>query len=181
MKTFLVVTITCPDRPGVVERITQVVFGESANWEDSRMARLGGEFAGIIKLSAEEDRVDRLVEALEQLADDETRVAVRRTSEPSSAGASPQLVTLSLSGADHEGIVHRVSALLASNKVNVESMETSVVPAPVTASPLFQMVARVLIPAGVDATVLNRDLSQLAESLGVDIELGAFSGDDPTG
>ena len=39
MKTLLMVTITCPDRPGIVEQITQVVIRYSANWEDSRLAR----------------------------------------------------------------------------------------------------------------------------------------------
>ena len=79
MKTHLVVTITCPDRTGIVERITEIVVAHAANWEDSRMARLGGDFAGIVMISVAEDQAESLQAALLALVDDETTVAVRRT------------------------------------------------------------------------------------------------------
>ena len=51
MKSFLVVTITCPDRPAIVERVTDMVVAHGGNWEESRLARLGGDFAGIVMVS----------------------------------------------------------------------------------------------------------------------------------
>ena len=140
MKTYLVVTITCPDHPGIVERITEQVVNHSANWEDSRMARLGGDFAGIVLISVAPANAETLTEALLALSDEQTTVEVKAThEEPSAAPLEHQLLDLSLSGADHEGIVHRISAYLAGQGINVESMDTSVEPAPVTASPLFHM------------------------------------------
>ena len=57
MKTHLMVTITCPDRPGIVERVTEVIESFSANWEESRMARLGGDFAGIVRVSVPAEKI----------------------------------------------------------------------------------------------------------------------------
>ena len=140
MKTYLIVTITCPDRPGIVERITEKVVSLSANWEDSRMARLGGDFAGIVKISVATVKADALVKALNALADDETTILVKTTRDDPTATSAPiTLFQLQLTGADHEGIVHKVAAYLASLGINVESMETSVARAPMSASPLFEM------------------------------------------
>jgi glycine cleavage system regulatory protein len=40
MATSLVVTVIGNDRPGIVERLSEVVLAAEANWEESRMARL---------------------------------------------------------------------------------------------------------------------------------------------
>ena len=47
-KEYLVVTTVGPDRRGMVEKITDVMVNHQANIEESRMARLGGEFAVIM-------------------------------------------------------------------------------------------------------------------------------------
>ena len=51
MGTSLVVTVIGNDRPGIVERLSDVVLAAGANWEESRMARLAGKFAGILRIS----------------------------------------------------------------------------------------------------------------------------------
>lgn len=172
MKTLLVVTITCPDRPGIVERITQVVVRHSANWEDSRMARLGGDFAGIVMISVEPTAAEALKQALQQLSDRETTISVKVTqADPLHAAPAQAFYELHLSGADHEGIVHKVSAYLAGQGINVESMETRVTRAPMSAAPLFHMDALVKVPAGLAADELAGGLRQIGEALGVDIAI----------
>ncbi len=172
MKTLLVVTITCPDRPGIVEQITQIVIRYSANWEDSRMARLGGDFAGIVMISVAPDDADALKHALLDLSHDETTVAVKTTRADDPAVRTPHgLYTLHLTGADHEGIVHKVSAYLAAQGINVESMETKVTRAPMSAAPLFCMDAVIKVPPELSLHELDGSLQQIGESLGVDIDI----------
>jgi glycine cleavage system regulatory protein len=48
MRQPLIITFTGPDRPGVVDRLAGVVSQHGGNWEESRMARLAGSFAGIV-------------------------------------------------------------------------------------------------------------------------------------
>ncbi len=171
MKTYFVVTITCPDRPGIVERVTEVLVAHAANWEESRMARLGGEFAGIVLISVSADRADALADSLQSLADEQMTVVARRTQQPADTLAGYRLCRLHLRGADHEGIVHTVSAYLARQGINVEEMETDVVPAPITASPLFQMEAQIRVPPQLGFDDLQANLERIGEELGVDIDL----------
>jgi glycine cleavage system regulatory protein len=174
MKTYLVVTLTCPDRPGIVERLTEVIAPFGANWEESRLARLGGEFAGILLIGVDEPQAAACMDALRGIADDQTAVVVKRTVAPEPNIASDAaLYELRLSGADHEGIVHKVAAYLAGRGINVEDMETDVVPAPVTATPLFQMTAKLKVPAETAASELLANLERVGDDLGVDIELNA--------
>ncbi|MCU0958996.1 MAG: hypothetical protein MUF48_02730 [Pirellulaceae bacterium] len=171
-KTFLIVTITCPDRPGIVQRITQTVVQHAGNWEDSRLARLGGDFAGIVLVSVPADQSAALEQALLQLADEHTTVTVKPShADVPAAGASQTLYQLRLTGADHEGIVHRVSAYLASRGINVESMETHLTRAPMSAAPLFHMTAQIKVPPDVTRDELDRNLTQIGDALGVDVEL----------
>ena len=170
MKTYLVVTITCPDRPGIVERVTEHVLQYSANWEDSRMARLGGDFAGIVLLSVAGENAEQLKQSLLGMSDDETTVVVKSAHEvPAPPSTEFRLFDLSLAGADHEGIVHKVSTYLSGHGINVESMETSVAPAPMSASPLFHMHAVIKVPAGLAESDLSNSLHLIGDELGVDI------------
>ena len=50
MKVPLVMTIIGPDRTGLVESVARVVAEHGGNWLESRMCRLGGEFAGILRI-----------------------------------------------------------------------------------------------------------------------------------
>jgi glycine cleavage system regulatory protein len=172
MKSYLVVTITCPDRPGIVEQVTEVILRFSANWEESRLARLGGDFAGIVLVSVPEERAEDLSAALRGLADERMSVAVKLTQRVAPASpAGSSLCELRLSGADHEGIVHSVSSYLAGQGINVEAMETEVVLAPISATPLFHMEAQINVPPGLPLSQLQANLERIGEELGVDIEV----------
>ncbi len=171
MKSYFVVTITCPDRPGIVERITEILVEQGANWEESRMARLGGEFAGMVLVSVAPAKAEPLAAALRGLADQQLTVMVKPTQSTDEVAAGGLLYELRLTGADHEGIVHKVSAYLASQRINVEAMETDVVPAPVTATPLFQMEAQIKVPTQLTLAELRGNLDRIGDELGVDIEV----------
>lgn len=172
MSVHLITTIICPDRPGIVERLTQIAHRHGANWEQSRMARLQGDFAGIVALSVPEARVSDLEAALRALDDAETTVTVRRTRALSADRPSASVpYALVLSGADHLGIVHEVARSLAEAGVNVEQLETEVVPAPITGAPLFRMEALLLAPPAMTLARLRARLGALADELGVDLDV----------
>jgi glycine cleavage system regulatory protein len=172
MQCFLVVTITCPNRPGIVEHVTDVVVAHGGNWEESRLARLGGDFAGIVMVSVPPERVDELTTALASLANEEMTVAVKGTSPSAPARREGHMLcVLRLDGADHEGIVHDVSAYLAKHGINVESMETELVAAPMSATPLFHMEAQLDVPPTLTVDELRENLLIVGDQLGVDIEV----------
>ena len=58
-------TVIGPDRTGLVDAVAALVTEHGGNWLESRMSRLGGHFAGILRVEAPEEREKGLVAALE--------------------------------------------------------------------------------------------------------------------
>jgi glycine cleavage system regulatory protein len=174
MRTSLVVTVIGEDRPGIVEELSAHVLAAGANWEESRMARLAGKFAGLLRISVDADRADELARALRTLdAGGLTVVAERGGDAPP---AAPRTFHLELLGDDHPGIVRDVSRALAQHGVNIDELETDVTGAPMTGDPLFRARARLAIPSSVTVEQLRLTLETLASDLMVDLTFSEGDG-----
>ena len=64
-----------------------------------------------------------------------------------------------------------MSAYLAKQGINVEAMETGVVSAPMSATPLFHMEAQLNVPPSLTIDELRENLLLIAEQLGVSIDV----------
>lgn len=175
MKTQLLVTSIGEDRPGIVARITEVLVAHKANLEESRMAILGGEFAAIMLVTVAPEKVGELEGALRRLESEGLTITSKST-KPSSANSGTSVCKIELTGADHEGIVHQVSKCLHDSGVNIHSMETEVVAAPETGTPLFSMHARVQVPQSVSIDKLREQLDKIARTEAVDIIVDSYAG-----
>lgn len=171
-KEYLVLTAVGRDKVGTVEMITDLVASHSANIEESRMARLGGEFAIIMLLSLAAEKVQPLVNALPSLQEKELTATSKRTDLKRLSefqGYVPY--EISVIGADHEGIVYTVARYLAAEGINVEEMDTHVSPAPNSGTPLFSMSAIVQAPPNLTLRQLRHKLAEIGEEIDVDIEI----------
>ena len=108
MAVFLVLTILGDDRPGMVESLSQAIVDQGGNWLESRMSRLAGKFAGILRASVPESQVDELTEALEALEKQGLRLLIEWSLQDEPA-QDQQLLKLELVGPDHPGIIHDIS------------------------------------------------------------------------
>lgn len=169
MRASLVLTVIGQDRPGIVEHLSQIVAASDGNWEESRMSRLAGKFAGILRVSVDQTRADHLAQALTELEAKGLRVVVEK-SEVEEAGAFSTLA-LELVGNDHPGIVRDIAHALATRGVNIEELETEVSSAPMSGGELFRARAQLRTPAGVGSSELRAVLEGLADDLMVDISL----------
>ncbi|HMW93065.1 MAG TPA: ACT domain-containing protein [Candidatus Obscuribacter sp.] len=171
MRTQLLVTAFGEDRPGIVARLTEVVSGHGGNLEASRMSLLGGEFAAISLVTVPEHRSNELQGALTALSKEGLTVLFKVTKASQDRFAGHSFYTIHLTGADHEGIVHRLSSHLKEAKINIQRVDTEVVNAPHTGSPLFTMHAEIAVPAAIAYDALAKDLAAIAEELSVEIDL----------
>jgi len=168
MRKHLVLTASGRDRPGIVERFTSTVIAADGNVEASRMARLGGEFAILMLVSVPEENLGAFRESAESLRDESFDVHTRLTdcvAAEEMASSTPCGITVM--GADHMGIIHDVARFLASQGINVETLDTDVVAAPMSGSPLFTMSAVVKLPPGMTVDQLREALDEVAEDVGV--------------
>ncbi|MBX9688700.1 MAG: hypothetical protein K2X27_18475 [Candidatus Obscuribacterales bacterium] len=175
MRSQLIVTAIGEDRPGIVARLTEVFVGSGANLEESRMAILGGEFAAIMLVGIASEAVPALEKDLAKLQSEGISIVTRSTTahDPGCFKGYSNFEIV-LKGADHEGIVHELSTCLRDQAVNIQSVDTMLVHAPVTGSPLFQMQAVIQVPPTLPSTALKKLLDKIAQQESVDIELKAI-------
>lgn len=177
MDRNLIATLTGHDRVGFVERVTGLVTKCEGNIEASRMVRLGGEFSMLMMVSVSESRYEELESGLQGFSEDGMVVTTRPTSQSDPDQRSGWLpYSVRVNGADHQGIIHQVSQLLAEHGVNVESMDTDTALAPMSGTPLFMMEAVVLAPPELSIRELTSKLDGVADEMNVDIEIEAYKG-----
>ncbi|MBN0988058.1 glycine cleavage system protein R [Amphritea sp. RP18W] len=170
MMTSLVLTVIAPDKPGLVELLSQTIASNEGNWLESSMSRLAGKFAGILIVSVPENHADSLIEALQQLQSQGLKVVAERSTEADSPGESNN-ITLELIGHDKPGIVREISQALNRYSINVERLSTELVSGSMSAELLFKADAELTVPAGVDLDDLQQSLEAIANDLMVDITL----------
>lgn len=167
----LVMTVIGPDRPGLVQLVAARVADHGGNWLESRMCRLGGQFAGILRVEVAGARRDELVNALRTLEVDGLRVIIHAEGAAGAAAGGGSLAKIELVGNDRPGILRSVSGVFAAHGVNVEELASERVNAPMGGGVLFQARATVWVPAHVKLAVVRADLEQIAADLMVDLKL----------
>jgi len=168
MQRSLVMTVIGEDRPGLVESVANLVGEHGGNWLESRMSRLGGQFAGILRVEVPESNEARLTAALNALGTRGLAVVVH-PDQPAPETRAPRLSVLDIVGQDRPGIVRQISRALASFGINVEELQTECSSAAMTGETLFKARARVSLPEACDAAEVRRKLERIAEDLIVDV------------
>ncbi len=170
MQRSLVVTVIGPDRPGLVESIATVVAEHSGNWVESRLARLAGKFAGVVRVDVPAANAAELTRALLALKSRGLATLVEETDKPAHTAADRTL-KLEVIGLDRPGIVRDVSRALAQRSVNVVELHTECFSAAMSGEEMFRATADLHVPADLPLTDLRQTLQQVASALGVDFTL----------
>ena len=133
------------------------------------MSRLGGQFAGILRVQVPAEKERALVQALEHLEAAGLSVVVQADQAPP-AGPG-RFNVLEIVGQDRPGIVRQLTEALARQGVNVEELHTECASAAMSGETLFKAKARLRLPEGCDSAALRRELEKIAADLIVEISL----------
>jgi len=169
----LVITLLGTDRTGLVESVARVVAENGGNWLESRMCRLGGEFAGILRVEVPAEKKSALLAALQKISG--LNVVIQPTLPAKSANSGRQ-TKLEIIGSDRPGIVREITAALARANVNVEEFYSELASAPMSGETLFKAGAHLQLPEHCDLAALKRDLEKIAADLLVDISFAELAG-----
>ena len=169
MNTSLVLTILGPDRTGLVGSVADVVAEHGGSWQESRMARLAGQFAGILRVECPAENRDALEGDLNALSNGGLTVMVGH--DVSQEEGSGSTLVIEITGHDERGIVKRIAATFASLGVNVEELETSLESAPMAGHLLFCTVGKVRLPDHLSPS----ELIEAIEKVGVDLTVDVHS------
>jgi glycine cleavage system regulatory protein len=161
----LILTVVGPDRPGLVRALSEAVAARGGSWLESRMARLAGQFAGIVLVEAPESLLDDL-RALESQG---LRIVVQSGSPPGVPAVAEPRLALEVVGNDRPGIVRDITKILSENQVNIEELTTGVASGSFSGETLFRVTALVRAPNAAAVDAMRTGLERLGNELMVDI------------
>jgi glycine cleavage system regulatory protein len=167
MKSYLVMTVLGNDRPGLVSSLAGTVASHGGNWLESRMARLAGQFAGIVRIECPSETADALINELQTPGNSGlTILAVRQhAQEP----LPRRTLVVEVVGNDRPGIVRELSAAVASAGGNIEELTTGLESAPMSGHEMFRAHGVISIPENAEPAALTAAIESLGNDLTVDI------------
>ncbi len=176
MNQYAILTAVGSDRPGLVDEVSQFIFERGGNIEDSRMVNLRGQFAMMVLIAGDDPTLATITQQLNDLSQRTGLRAELSSAQAHRAVASAQALPyrLTATAMDQAGLVHRISHLLRSLNVNIESLETHLAAAPITGAPVFEMELTLSIPRQVLLSQLRSNLGKLCDDLNIDWQLSAL-------
>ncbi len=175
MSQMISITVTGPDRPGIIAGLTGAIFKAGGNLEDASMTILEGEFAMIVIACLQKGSRQRLQNDLTRLGrSKKLTVAVKEIKgrlvrgEKHKLGTEPYII--SVYGKDRAGIVYRVSQLLADQGFNITDLNSRIIGTGPRSA--YALILEVDLPKKPSVVArLNRAFEILAKKLGVTIAL----------
>jgi glycine cleavage system regulatory protein len=163
MNIYLVMTVLGKDRPGLVSSLADIVANHGGNWLESRMARLAGQFAGIIRIECPSEVAAALMKELQST--DSSVLEEMAEAQPR------RILVVDIVGNDRPGIVRELSAAAASAGGNIEELTTGLESAPMSGHPMFRAHGIISIPQNTEIRELTLAIEQLGGDLTVDISV----------
>ena len=162
----LVLTLIGKDKAGLVEQLATIISSHHGNWTASNLSHLGGYFAGILQLEVSEEHVFALTTELERMSDLDIKI---QQGLESVIHPDKQLQFV-ITGNDRPGIVRELSSVMKHKGANIIHFESSKQSAPNWGVPLFNAIATVELPDGLDKDEVIRALEDIASDVMVDVE-----------
>lgn len=156
--------------------MTQALLADGGNLEDASMTLLRGQFAMTLVVDVATSAAAVSAALLEVSNSLDLLVSVRETSPDGDDLRPPsEAHVLRVHGADRPGLLHRMTALLASYDVNVADLSTRLVGS--AAAPVYVMLVSCDVPTSAPTEGLRRAIAELAAELDVEATLRPVDGD----
>jgi glycine cleavage system transcriptional repressor len=163
-------TIIGRDRPGIVARVTEILYNLGCNIADSSCTILGGQFAMILILSHPEfTSRENFGGAFDALEKDGLSVFLRtlQSGGETASKITGELCLISVYGSDKPGIVYPVVKELGDRQINITDLNTKLVGSP--ERPVYVMMIEAELPPGTELDEIAAIMAKLKEKLQVDI------------
>jgi len=162
-------TILGEDRTGLVSTLADTVAEHGGNWLESRMTRLAGQFAGIVRVQCDESQADALIAALQST--DQSKLSIQVIRDSSEELPKRETWKVDVIGNDRPGIVRELTAAIAKAGGNVEELTTGLESAPMSGQPMFRACGEISIADGASIDSLTTAIENLGEDLTVDLSV----------
>jgi len=160
----VVLTVITPDRPGVVQQLSDVIRAQGGNWLESSLSRLGGQFAGVVSVSIDAKELNNLQTRLKELAVQNIQVEVHKQV-ALAINSSTYLFEIDVEANDRTGIVEEISTALADQNINVEKITTRCESASMAGYDLFKARIKVSLQDDMPPENLEKVLENVSDDV----------------
>jgi glycine cleavage system transcriptional repressor len=172
--TQWIITGAGPDKPGIVAGLTQLLFKNGFNIDDSSMTILADEFAMLLLVSGSNEKVNALREGLKHLEQHLQLSLSIKSRDVAQVSQSRQEMSgvpylLSVSGADHTGITFKVAQVLAQHHINITDLNAQCIDG--ETGPVYIMMIETLLPDAGPNPALTEALKQLEQTEHLEIRM----------
>ena len=171
MPKKLVITALGADRSGIVNELSDVLYSNQLNIEDSRMSVLGGEFAMLLLVSGTTEAINAFVAGSPDIEDS---LKMKLTVKATEALAEPQQLVpydVDVVAIDNPGIVHNLASFFSSRQINIVDLETDRYAAPHTGTPMFSLHMTIGAPTDIVIATLRDEFMTTCDELNLDATL----------
>jgi len=169
MSTSLVLTISAHDRPGIMSRISTTITTHGGNWLESRMARLAGQFVGIICITCTKENEPHLKSSLESLVGEGILVHILGEGDLSDYPFTRHM-RIDIFGNDRPGIVSQLAKAISHAGANIEELNTSIESAAMSGQNIFHACGTICIPESCDDELIITAIESISDDLTIEVD-----------
>ncbi len=172
-KNWTLLAVFANDRPDIIAEVTQVLFQHKANLEDITMTLLEGELVMMMMVCLAGHQKKFIQKSLDHLTLKKKftffwkDMPKKAPAQSRTRNTTTYLVTAL--GKDRTGIVHHISRVLASCRLNITDLNSRILKS--GGRSLYAMALEVEIPANFDLSRLKKSLALIRKKLKLEISL----------
>ncbi|MDO6444436.1 ACT domain-containing protein [Colwellia sp. 1_MG-2023] len=160
----LIISFISPDRPGLVDTLSNSVKQHQGNWQTSSLHHLSGYFSGVIEIAVPEEQSQSLIDKIQSIQDFKCHIEIANADQVSTHAD----IVIELTANDRSGIVQEISSVIHSQGGNLLKLVSSHDSAPHSGQELFKAKVTISVDKNTIDTLIDA-LESLADDLIVDI------------
>ena len=166
MKSVFITTITGPDSPGIIKSLAETTRGIGGEWETSKVMKLGGQFAALMKVLIAEESATALKEALEK---EFPQLVFMYAEIDTDSAQATKTINLEIDCKDRPGLTKDINNILANLDLVVENMEFNRVHVSSIGQAMFNARLALAVAESVNGEAVADEIESLSDDVRVSV------------
>jgi len=172
-QTSIIFIATGPDRPGVMDEVSQFILDRGGTVADSRSINLRGQFALLVEVSGDAAAIAKITKDIDSLSSPNGFHAHIQPAAAAARTVETFPYRFTARGANRANAIQRISHLFRVLNINIEGLDSKVgAPAkPGDGEIPFEMKLSLVVPRETPIVMLRDYLTQLCQEMNITFEL----------
>lgn len=166
MKEIYISTVSGPSTHGIIKALAQTTRDHGGEWLASKVMKLDGQFAAMMKVSIDGENVKTLKTAL---AREFSQLNFIETAASTSTHEEVKSIDLEVDCKDREGLTRDISNIIFNLDLLVQNLEFNRFPVSSLGESVFSAKLTVAVPEGTSALAVAEEIEAISEDMRVNV------------